>query len=116
MKLRNKKTGEIKKMWNDNICLSFGDCNKVYYSLKELNEDWEDYKPAKPRIKDEKARRAIREWADYNGVKEVLYITDGEGGSKLDAHTVTISFYNEMTGLKDWERYTITELCGEEEK
>ena len=48
MKLRNKKTGEMKKIWKENICLSFGDCNKVYYSLKELNEEWEDYEPAEP--------------------------------------------------------------------
>lgn len=51
MKLRNKKTGEIKKMWKDNICLAFGDFNKVYYSLAELNEEWEDYKPSEKKPK-----------------------------------------------------------------
>ena len=68
MKLRNKKTGEVKKMWKDNICLSFSDCNKVYYSLAELNQEWEDYKPAEPLIKDAGARDVMRLWAKVNRI------------------------------------------------
>lgn len=45
MKLRNKKTGEIKNTWKNNICLTLNDCEKIYKSLAELNEEWEDYKP-----------------------------------------------------------------------
>ena len=95
MLLRNKKTGEVKKMWKDNICLSFGDCNNVYYSLAELNADWEDYKPAEPLIKDEKVRKAVRAWAEANNIRAVYYSPEEDGYG---------------------EHYTINELCGEEEE
>lgn len=119
MKLRNKKTGEVKKMWKDNICLSFSDCNKVYYSLAELNQEWEDYRPADPLIKDEKIRKAVRAWAEANDVLEVFIDRIGDG--------TYIELYDEddgrrrisalrPAGLKIGEAYTIDELCGEEEE
>ena len=119
MKLRNKKTGEVKKMWKDNICLSFSDCNKVYYSLAELNQEWEDYKPAEPLIKDEKIRNAVRAWAEANDVLEVFIDRIGDG--------TYIELYDEddgrrrisalrPAGLKTGEAYTVAELCGEEEE
>ena len=115
MKLRNKKTGEVKKMWKDNICLSFSDCNKVYYSLAELNQEWEDYKPAEPLIKDEKIRKAVRAWAEANDITEINVASSG---------------YELWGGIDDWcihfggnpfkdikpLKYTIAELCGEEEE
>ena len=115
MKLRNKKTGEVKKMWKDNICLSFGDCNKVYYSLAELNADWEDYKPKEPLIKDEKIRKAVRAWAEANDITEINVASSG---------------YELWGGIDDWcihfggnpfkdikpLKYTIDELCGEDEE
>ena len=115
MKLRNKKTGEVKKMWKDNICLSFGDCNKVYYSLAELNQEWEDYKPAEPLIKDEKIRKAVRAWAEANDITEINVASSG---------------YELWGGIDDWcihfggnpfkdikpLKYTIAELCGEDEE
>lgn len=39
MKLRNKKTGKIIE-WENNITYKVG---KTYYSLAELEQDWEDY-------------------------------------------------------------------------
>ena len=115
MRLRNKKTGEVKKMWKDNICLSFSDCNKVYYSLAELNQEWEDYKPAEPLIKDEKIRKAVRAWAEANDITEINVASSG---------------YELWGGIDDWcihfggnpfkdikpLKYTIAELCGEEEE
>ena len=115
MKIRNKKTGEVKKMWKDNICLSFGDCNKVYYSLAELNADWEDYKPKEPLIKDEKIRKAVRAWAEANDITEINVASSG---------------YELWGGIDDWcihfggnpfkdikpLKYTIDELCGEDEE
>ena len=115
MKLRNKKTGEVKKMWKDNICLSFSDCNKVYYSLAELNQEWEDYKPAEPLIKDEKIRKVVRAWAEANDITEINVASSG---------------YELWGGIDDWcihfrgnpfkdikpLKYTIAELCGEEEE
>ena len=115
MLLRNKKTGEVKKMWKDNICLSFSDCNKVYYSLAELNSDWEDYKPKEPLIKDEKIRKAVRAWAEANGIGGCI--------CKEEIHCITfetergmfISFEN-ADPIPPEGNYTIDELCGEEEE
>lgn len=122
MKLRNKSNGailEIKLIQTNCECLVEHEVETLYgekLSLETLNKYYEDYAPAEPLIKDEKIRKAVRAWADYNGVEEVLYITDGEGGSRLDCHTVKIYFYNEISELKDWKKYTIAELCGEEEE
>lgn len=118
MKLRNKKTGEVKKMWKDNICLSFSDCNKVYYSLAELNQEWEDYKPAEPLIKDEKIRKAVRAWAEANEVSQAQFDRYTSGFSASDAeHNILsmISFDGFVFMFVDGNYYTIDELCGEEE-
>lgn len=69
MRLRNKKTGEIIDFEELNgYCLY--DCgDKIilgknpeepvygYTTLKEFNEDWEDYEPKEPLIKDEETRK-----------------------------------------------------------
>ena len=119
MELRNKKTGEVKKMWKDNICLSFSDCNKVYYSLAELNQEWEDYKPAEPLIKDEKIRKAVRAWAEANEVSQAQFdrYTSGFSASD-DGHNILsmISFDGFVFMFVDGKYYTIDELCGEEEE
>lgn len=123
MKLRNKKTGEVKKMWKDNICLSFGDCNKVYYSLAELNDDWEDYKPAEPLIKDEKIRKAIRAWAEANSRDLFRVINEHFNCCKIIGYTDEgnascnkIEFGTTIAGADKNYYYTIDELCGEEEE
>ena len=118
MKLRNKKTGEVKKMWKDNICLSFSDCNKVYYSLAELNQEWEDYKPAEPLIKDEKIRKAVRAWAEANEISQAQFDRYISGFSASDdEHNILsmISFDGFVFMFVDGKYYTIDELCGEEE-
>ena len=119
MKLRNKKTGEVKKMWKDNICLSFSDCNKVYYSLAELNQDWEDYKPAEPLIKDEKIRKAVRAWAEANEISQAQFDRYISGFSASDdEHNILsmISFDGFVFMFVDGKIYSIAELCGEEEE
>ena len=119
MKLRNKKTGEVKKMWKDNICLSFSDCNKVYYSLAELNQEWEDYKPAEPLIKDEKIRKAVRAWAEANEISQAQFDRYISGFSASDdEHNILsmISFDGFVFMFVDGKIYTIDELCGEEEE
>ena len=50
MKLRNKKTGEIVN-W-DGVNITRDDVGEMFYSLTELNNEWEDVK--EPLIKDEK--------------------------------------------------------------
>ena len=119
MRLRNKKTGDVKKMWKDNICLSFSDCNKVYYSLAELNQEWEDYKPAEPLIKDEKIRKAVRAWAEANEISQAQFDRYISGFSASDdEHNILsmISFDGFVFMFVDGEYYTIAELCGDEEE
>lgn len=75
MKLRNKNTGDpvefvsIKPLYKDKLKLTYilssGLENERYYnSIEKFNDDWEDYKPKEPLIKNEKDRKAVRAWAD----------------------------------------------------
>ena len=118
MKLRNKKTGEV--------IILIDHIFDNYSSLAELNEDWEDYQPAEPLIKDKKIRKAVRAWAEANRIKEDSYKDSYEdrmlefdrGEHRLKWIETSIEF-NEaecLEGLEDGEKYTIAELCGEEEE
>lgn len=69
MKLRNKKTGELVDAWsfydgNESVNLKYftddGQVNLEYRSLAELNDEWEDYKPKEPLIKDEKIQEFLK--------------------------------------------------------
>ena len=129
MRLRNKKTGEVFESFrSEPIDLYFYSNEhegkdmidrKTYQSLAELNEEWEDYIPAEPLIKDEKVRKAVREWAEANGVGTVLYKEDNyrfyaddtEIGSMIELENIP-----EYIGLRHEHRYTIAELCGDDEK
>lgn len=127
MKLRNKKTGETEYLIfssypvSGDIVLEYMDENAKsgyseycrYRTLAELNEEWEDYKPSEPLIKDERVRKVVRAWTKVNDVVELTY-NDPE-------NSLTDIFRNEITfngwlGLKDGEHYTIEELCGEKEE
>ena len=136
MKLRNKKTGEIKE-WQKVGAIDYGELNEVYdsaeyNSLAELNDEWEDYEPVEP-IFDEKIRRGIRAWWDmqdnpfksaavYGDKKKDLdgfyhwrifgYIRDSEQKESTELCFRTKKLY-EFDSFKD---YTRQELCGEEEK
>ena len=124
MKLRNKKTGEIVdlakrgllKSDNDNHIIVYPEGTLKYYaynSLAELNEEWEDYAPKEPLIKDEKIRDIIRSWTKVNDVVGLTY-NAGEN-SLTDIYRNEISF-NACLGLEDGSTYTTNELCGEEEE
>jgi hypothetical protein len=108
MKLRNKKTGEIFDIGKVLTC-----DYPSYETLKQINEDWEDYEPTKPLIEDEEIREIIRAWADVNDTMVLKYNYDEN--SLVDIYRNEITF-NMGLGLKDGEKYTITELCGEEEE
>ena len=127
MKLRNKNTGEVIDLDIANIKAQFGGISVipepvklggdeyVYHSLAELNDDWEDYKPAEPLIKDEKVRKAVRAWAEANEIGGCI--------CKEEIHCITfetergmfISFEN-ADPIPPEGNYTINELCGEEEE
>lgn len=105
MILHNKKTGEIVYAANTSVLAG-------YRSLDALNEEWEDYKPVEPLIKNEKVRKAVRAWADFNG-SYPIYCEDRCTLSYN--HVPRIEFKDIVfTGLND-RPYNIVELCGEEE-
>lgn len=126
MKLRNKKTGEIvddvqyrNYSFDDGFGLRTSEKDYKYKTLAKFIEEWEDYKPTEPLIKDEKIRKAVRAWAEANGVGVVLYKEDNyrfyaddtEAGSMIEFEDMP-----EYIGLRHEHRYTIAELCGEEEE
>lgn len=97
MKLRNKKTGEI------------------FYP-----DDWEEFEPAEPLIKDPKIRKAVRAWAEALGRIKTFVVS-----YNVEYHDCCIY----TSGLSDTAMidlgidlnlregcYTITELCGEDDK
>ena len=122
MKLRNKKTGEVRKMWKDNICLSFADGNSVYHTLAELNSEWEDYEPKEPLIKDEKISKAVRAWAEANEIIKAFVVLNKNMnwivyGDDIDRNRFMIEFFDRVVSENDeTNNYTIDELCGEDEE
>lgn len=71
MKLRNKKTGEIKSLSIYGINLNIRDEDMpVYHSLKELNEEWEDYEEPKGIIKVEKSIFPTSVYIEYSTEEE----------------------------------------------
>jgi hypothetical protein len=80
-------------------------------SLADLNEEWEDYEPKEPLIKDEKIRKAVRAWAEATGTKAVNYW----GHLESCQNDASIDFQNGL-GLESGDDYSIAELCGEEEE
>lgn len=130
MKLRNKKTGEIvyatmmASYGGGELQIRYypvdnaGDTQfKEYRSLAELNEEWEDYKPAEPLIKDEKIRKAVKAWAEANGEEDNIVFT-------RSCEYSDYMFYTNGGGDICFEQgidlatgsYTIAELCGEEKE
>lgn len=129
MRLRNKKTGEIIEALisvygiSGDVVVSVIDGNSEdgytelgrYKTLTELNEEWEDYKPAEPLIKDEKIRKAVRAWAEANVINDlVCYAT--ENGFKFAGNPISLEIrFNQTLEIDTDGIYTITELCGGEE-
>lgn len=127
MKLRNKKTGEVLNVWsfydgNQTINLKYfnndGQVNLEYSSLAGLNEDWEDYKPVEPLIKDEEIRKAVIAWAKANRQQtRIAYKQLDETISLMsfiDFGGLVIEFNKPIDGLTSGKIYKFTELCGEE--
>lgn len=129
MKLRNKKTGKVVEAYKEEPIDLFiylgtdeeGDelDRKTYRSLAELNEEWEDYKPTEPLIKDEKIRKAVRAWAEVNDLKNVaLEHYDDENIYFIDRDREPQLWFPKKcileSPLDDGKIYTIAELCGEE--
>lgn len=130
MKLINKKTGEH----GEYQVVSAGYLIRVrdlasneswqYDCLAGFNENWEDYMPTEPLIKDEKIRKAVRAWAVANRVAEARYSSCHDAECEFNARDdenkliVFIGNFQEMNERLDITGrtiYTIAELCGSEE-
>lgn len=120
MKLRNKKTGEIVEGESHAVTIwrGYGN-NPSYNSLAELNEEWEDYAPAEPLIKDKRVRKAVRAWAEVNSIKEALYSEKSDRSfcilTDMSDDDYDIDLVGWIPTLDDGGIYTIAELCGEGE-
>lgn len=118
MKLRNKETGGLANILGEQDFIRvYTDAGWAdYKSIAELNEEWEDYKPKEPLIRDEKVRKAVRAWAEANDFVRVFYEYDysNDVARFIVGETVMIIEADEL--LKDCRNYTIAELCGEEEE
>ena len=131
MMLCNKKTGEIVERSSivtlrHKISSSSSSLVEAeeFGSIEQLNEEWEDYKPAEPLIKDEKIRKAVRAWAEANEVTKVYVCGIGDGKEYIELYAkddgvvdgkIRISLPTQ-DGVRIGEVYTIEELCGEEEE
>ena len=125
MKLRNRKTGQIREFgylqsdYVKNLVLTV-DIGKdsvemyPYESLEELNKEWNAYKPVEPLIKDEKIRKAVRAWAEANLMKKVMFEYIENEGSYFSDCSCSIRFYEDLH-LTNRHEYTIEELRGEKE-
>lgn len=135
MKLRNKKTGEIV----DFLTIDLIDSDEMeftylqasghenswsYNSLEKFNEEWEDYRPAEPLIKDEKIRKAVQAFAELNNSATIIFeLSYGKSSiiARADNGFAMLwvageSWETNGKGIKWDEPYTIAELCGEEDK
>lgn len=130
MKLRNKKTGEVATLDSEHtasladfggkLLLETQEKEFSYATLAELNEEWEDYEPKEPLIKDEKIRKAVRAWAEANDIDGATFY--------MSSHFWYLRTFNDREqGIDFWLKwddkpnlieskyYYIEELCGEDE-
>ena len=126
MRLRNKKTGEIKSI--EEIIRDAFLSNELD-SLKSIDTNWEDVDVTNatniPLIKDEKNRKVVRAWLEANDLDGATFHTSSHffhywnlRGFNDNGQGVDIDFF--LTGegipnLIDGKYYTKFELCGEEE-
>ena len=123
MKLRNKKTGEIVELKLIQLNDKYLEDHEVdllngeKLTLKSLADSFDDVK--EPLIKDKEIRKAIRVWAEANGISQAQFDRYISGFSASDdEHNILsmISFDGFVFMFVDGKTYTITELCGDEEE
>ena len=130
MKFRDKETGKIQTcdmvvITDEPIDGEIASLNKhtfIFRSIEQFNDECEAYKPVEPLIKDDKVRKAVRAWADANDIDSNFYHTTAIKFNPSEHRFTWIDTsieFDDLTGLvnlKRGKKYTITELCGEEEE
>ena len=126
MRLRNKKTGEIileaeivvrtrSPEEDEGETLAY-DAHGEFTSLAELDENWEDYEPVGPLIKDEKKRKAFQAWLEACEISKTAAIKY-EGSGRFRKAFKLIDFdtsWNEP-GIKPGS-FTGVQLIGEDKE
>lgn len=117
MKLRNKKTGGLANLVGDDFFRVRTDAGWAdYNSLAELNEEWEDYKPTGPCLKDEEIRNLVKNFALYTNATWIQYESTGPRGEFwTEGGFIASKDWKELEGLVNHQCYTPAELFGEEE-
>lgn len=92
-----------------------------YDAVEDLMDDYAAYEehnpPKEPLIKDEKVRKAVRAWAEAIEEDRVQFDRTSQGFSFSDGNVFSlINFDGFVFDLLDGKKYTIAELCGEEEE
>lgn len=126
MKLRNKKTDAIVELIRIEITDDRWirlDCRQrngveycmFYRSLVELNDEWMDYTPRKPLIKDEKVRKAIMSWYEALPLDDLCdkRILFSNGDFCVGIYRIDCGNYVALKGIKE-RFYYVEELCGGE--
>ena len=122
MKLRHKKTGEIAVCY---VMVGIQNNEKypnpieyhTYGSIAELNDEWDDYKPVEPLIKDEKIRKALRAVYDAAPHRDNVVYYDGRWTFRGDKFEVMFDDREiKIEGWTEGKAYHIEELCGEDEE
>ena len=119
MKLRNKKTGEIgepRVAYQEIYVDTTEHKTYCYKSIAGLNEEWEDYTPKEPLIKDPKIRKVVRAWAEINTFEPDYSVKYDSLILGLTSWQADINFNFPLKELEGGKEYTIEELCGEEEE
>lgn len=125
MKIRNKKTGEVEEFNEIYLTKTVKETNtatseyveRSYYGIDELNEEWEDYKPKEPLIKDEKIRKAVRAWANSFDDVDEIKASDDYKEFWIDGYLIEFERpFDEVESEHTYRRTNIIELCGEEEE
>ena len=90
-----------------------------YYSLSELNEDWEDYTTKEPLVRAKEIREEIKLFAFRNEIDCFRYqarngalYNEASNGAVI---SLEVSDIREVEHLVDGCLYTIDDLCGDEE-
>lgn len=112
--IRPSNTGTTESQLRDCIADAIENLNQRIKKLESDNK--EETKPTEPLIKDPKIRKAVRAWAEANGIDDIVsYILEDGIEFAGNATKINIRFVQPLIIDTD-RRYTIAELCGEEEK
>jgi hypothetical protein len=139
MKLQGKKTGTVANFigyidqatptidlptGNTMLTVRYMDagvnCYKDYMTIKEFNEDWEDYKPAEPLIDDKDIRNRLRKWMEAIDISLDTHLTrvqSGDYGLIIESgdNRIAFCYYKKLLHRRKTGLVTMRELIGEEE-